>query len=289
MTGRKSLAMQALEAALNVRREMQVGLQAPVCIYDLAEQKGVDVQFRPFAGLEGMYSKSPGPAILISSLRPAGRQVYTCAHELGHHVFGHGNILVDEFTDVSSVQNKRTSQEILADLFAGFVLMPKYTVDYAFAVRGWQAASCTPLQVYTIAGWLGVGYTTLLSHMAKTLQVIPADQARSLAKIPLSKLRADYLQRSTKDHLVIIDAQWSARAIDVSVGDLLQLPAEIQQEGDVVHFQEDNQHGRLFCAVRQGIGRLFHPTTGWAAFVRVSRKGYTGLAQYRHQEDPDEN
>src|ERR1700682_610334 len=88
MAGRKHLAMKALDAALKVRRDMRIGLWIPVCVYDLADEMGVDVRFLPYSSMEGMYRKSNIPVIFVSALRPAGRQTYTCAHELGHHVFG---------------------------------------------------------------------------------------------------------------------------------------------------------------------------------------------------------
>lgn len=289
MTGRKQLVMEAVEAALKVRRDMHIGLWMPVCVYDLADQMGVEVRFLPSSSMEGMYHKSKNPVIFISVLRPAGRQVYTCAHELGHHVFGHGSVLVDEFPEISRTQNKRDPQEILADLFAGFLLMPKSAVEGAFVVHDWNLRFCTPLQVYTIAGWFGVGYTTLLHHMAYTLHLISAYQARELEKATPKSIRTRYLGRETKEDLIIVDAHWSERAIDVRVGDLIQLPPGVHQEGDLVCIQEENLHGRLFRATRQGsLGRLFQPTTGWAASVRVSRKDFAGRAVYRHLEDPDE-
>jgi len=289
MAGRKQLARQALEAALQVRRDGQVSLWAPVDVYGLAEGMKVRVLFVAASSLEGMYRKDKRPTVIVSALRPSGRQAFTCAHELGHHVFGHGNILVDEFMDIAGTQNRSDPQETLADLFAGFLLMPKSAVERAFAIRGWNLRSCTPLQVYEVAGWLGVGYTTLLNHMAHTLHLIYPSQARALERVPLSRIRAGYLNRTTGEHLVIADEYWSGRAIDVQVGDLIQLPADVRQEGNSVRHQENNQHGRLFCAARQGIGRFFHPTTGWEAPVRVSRKQYVGFAQNRHLEDPDDD
>jgi Zn-dependent peptidase ImmA (M78 family) len=290
MTGRKQLAMKALDAALDVRRDMHVELWAPVCVYDIAHEMGVEVRFLRNSSMEGIYRKSKNPVIFVSALRPAGRQVYTCAHELGHHVFGHGSILVDEFPEISSAQNRRDPREILADMFAGFLLMPKSAVESAFAVRGWSLRTCTSIQIYTIAGWLGVGYLTLLNHMAYTLHLIPPYQIRELEKISLSTIRARYLKRETKENLIIVDSNWFGRSIDLQVGDLIQLPPDVQQEGDFVRFQENNQHGRLFCATRQGmLGRFSNLKTGWEASVRVTRKDYSGRALYRHMEDSDED
>lgn len=288
MARRNQLVMKAMEAAFKVRRDTHLGLREPACVYDLAREMGVDVRFTSPSSMEGLYCKS-NSVIFVSALRPAGRQAYTCAHELGHHVFGHGSILVDELYNIPGVQNKHDPQETLADMFAGFLLMPKSAVEHAFAVRGWNPHFCTSLQVYTVACLLGVGYTTLLNHMAHTLRLISGDQARALGKISLSAIRAEYLQRAIKENLIIVDEHWPKCAIDVQVGDLIQLPANVQQGGDFVRFQEDNSHGRLFCATRQGQGCFSHPMNGWVALVRVARKNFTGRALYRHLEDPDDN
>jgi hypothetical protein len=47
--------------------------------------------------------------------------------------------------------------------------MTKAAVVRGFADRGWQAATATPQQVYTVAGWLGVGYEALVTHMQASL------------------------------------------------------------------------------------------------------------------------
>jgi hypothetical protein len=47
--------------------------------------------------------------------------------------------------------------------------MPKAAVVGGFSRRNWNAASSTPAQIYTIAGWLGVGYETLITHMRASL------------------------------------------------------------------------------------------------------------------------
>src|SRR5437764_967903 len=80
------------------RRAAGFDLDVPLCVYDLAEGLGVDVWFKAIPRLEGMYVKTPGPSMVVSSLRPAGRQVYTGGHELGHHVYGHGS-QIDEVQD----------------------------------------------------------------------------------------------------------------------------------------------------------------------------------------------
>src|SRR5437762_13235377 len=98
MERRKQLVMNAMAAALKVRRAAGITLWAPVCVYDLADQLEVEVRFVDIPSMEGMYYKNNLPAIFVSSLRPAGRQAFNCAHELGHHIFKHGS-RIDKMTE----------------------------------------------------------------------------------------------------------------------------------------------------------------------------------------------
>ena len=90
MTDRKQMARMAAMVALRTRNKAGATLGQAICVYDLAEHLGIEVRFLDIPSMEGFYSKNPGPLILLSTLRPAGRRVFTCAHELGHHVLGHG-------------------------------------------------------------------------------------------------------------------------------------------------------------------------------------------------------
>src|SRR6185312_15295352 len=92
MNGRlKQLSTAAAVKALETRKKAGYRLLDPISVYDLADKMGVDVRFFDLPSMEGMYRGAPRPTIVVSSLRPPGRQVYTAAHELGHHLFGHGS------------------------------------------------------------------------------------------------------------------------------------------------------------------------------------------------------
>src|SRR5205809_1109548 len=112
---RRQLAKQGLFKAARVRRAERVRSDAPVCVYDLAEQMGVEVWFDALPSLEGMYSKTPRPVIVLSSLRPLGRQTYTSGHELGHHVFSHGFRIDQYLPGGPMAQNE--DDEFLVDCF----------------------------------------------------------------------------------------------------------------------------------------------------------------------------
>ena len=284
MIGRKQLVLDASAEALKVRRSQGFGLWTPICVYDLAESMGIEVRFLDIPSMEGMYCKEPGPVIVVSSLRPSGRQAFTCAHELGHHVFKHGGH-IDKNIIQQSTHNHSDPREFLADCFAGFLLMPRSAVSQAFAIRGWNINSCTPLQLYIIAGWFGVGYTTLIQHMGNTLHLLPQALAESLARVSPKSIRTELLGREVSEDLILIDSHWSDRSIDIQVGDFIQLPINTFSEGNCVHLYEENQTGSLFCGTAPGIGRFYQPSTGWSAFVRVSRRGFVGRNRFRHLED----
>lgn len=286
MQGQKQLARNAEEAALKMRRSAKISLWAPACVYDLAEHLGIEVIFTDIPSMEGMYRKTDSPLILVSSHRPPGRQAFNCAHELGHHAFKHG-FCIDEIINQARSQKSFDPREFLADCFAGFLLMPKSAVSRAFTIRGWDMQSCIPLQYYTIAGWFGVGYGTLISHMSNTLRLIPASSAKELLKLSPKQIRSGHLGTDMSENLVIVDAYWSEQAIDIQVGDLIQLPADVVSEGNYVCFYKQSEHGSLFCGAAPGLGRFYQPSTGWAAYVRVSRRGYAGRSIFRHLEDPD--
>lgn len=149
----RELIKQASMRASKVRAEFGLSILAPTPIYDLTERRGLDIRFQKYSSIEGAYTpNSLPPTIVISSLRPAGRQAFTCAHELGHHVLGHG-MRYDELMETGSDE----PEEILANAFASSLLMPISAVQNSFTVRKWDPRSCTALQAYTIAGWLGVG------------------------------------------------------------------------------------------------------------------------------------
>jgi Zn-dependent peptidase ImmA (M78 family) len=286
---RKQLALQAAESAM---RERQLAGYKPwdsVCIYDLvAERYGIEVHFMNLPSMEGMYiRKSLEPLILISSLRPPGRQAYTCAHELGHHIFGHG-VRIDEHLLETSSKNTFEPEEFLADCFAGFMLMPRTAVSKAFAVRGWSLDSCTPIQCYTVADWLGVGYATLINHMNTTLKLISPSQAKELSGLSPKQIRSSYLGPNVSEELVIVDEHWAEKAIDIQVGDLIFLPANVIGEGKCIQFYQHAMEGILYCGATPGTGRLYNPGTGWSSFVRVSRRDYAGRSIFRHLEESDD-
>ncbi|HOX05890.1 MAG TPA: ImmA/IrrE family metallo-endopeptidase [Planctomycetota bacterium] len=275
-----------MRAALETRRQLGIERASPVCAFDIVEKCKVEVHFAKLPTLEGLYVKEPGPVIFLSSLRPTVRQAFNCGHELGHHVFGHGT-RADEYIEDSQRGCAQTPEEHIADTFSAHLLMPKQAVEATLKDRGITAAKITPLQAYRVANQLGVGYSTLITHICWSLGMIPADQANGLLKSSPKTLRAEVLNQDGTEHLVIADTTWKAVPIDLQVGHHVILPAGCTIQGSQLLAVTENALGVVAQAVAPGMTRVVCGDTQWAAFVRVSRREYEGRLIYRHLEDPD--
>lgn len=285
MPRRRELAQQGLGKALRVRRDADLGFWQPICVFDLAETLGVEVRFVDVASMEGMYYNPGRPIVLVTAHRPPGRQAFTCAHELGHHVFGHSSV-IDESVGEDETRQGLDREEFVADCFAGFLLMPKTAVCRAFSARGWDATSFSPEQGFVVAGQLGVSYAGLIYHLRSSLRLLLARRAGGLLKVQPKKLRAQILGEELEEDLIVVDSLWCGRSIDIQVKDLILAPADADFEGACVARLGYHPRGTLFRGLAPGLGRL-HNKGGWAAFVRVSRRGYVGRSVHRHLEDPD--
>lgn len=288
---RRAFATQAMQAAAATRARGKLDQASPICIYGLCETLGVQVRFNNI-NMEGMYQRGLPPRIHLSARRPLPRRAYNCAHELGHHVFGHGSS-IDELREDAKAQPWEDHKEFLADTFAGFILMPIIGLRRAFSIRGWSPETATPAQIFTIACEFGVGYVTLLTHLSSGVNILSRGRATALQRVTPKALRMDILGALTPEPLIVADRHRGAPTLDAEVKTLLLLPPGSEATGDGLAFERDLAGGRLFRAVKPGIFQV--AADDWAAFVRVAPiqknepYGYLGLAQYRHlEEDPDE-
>ncbi len=256
----------------------------PVCVYDLAEKIGVEMRFIDIPSMEGIFYGGKNPTIIISSLRPSGRQAFTGAHELGHHIFGHGT-QYDELVEQRSEMRRFNPDEFQADTFAGALLMPKATVDRGFALRGWDPAACPPEAFYIVATWLGVGYSTLIHHMQYVLQTIKPQRAEELLRQNLIVTRSNLLGKECREHLVVADNHWTGRAVDIQVSDLVLLPPRARIEGKCAAICAENKTNTVAQGITPGIGRIVVENPAWSTFIRVTRKQYSGRGKYRFEEE----
>lgn len=279
---RKLLARRGLLSALRVRRETGIGPVSPLSIHDIVEKHGVEVWHCGIPSLEGFYCASPGPMIILNAMRPEGRKAFTCAHEFGHHIFGHGNKVDTDGVGLYS----NDADEFLVDCFAGFLLMPRVAICNAFLARGWDFRRPTSIQVYSIACLFGVGYTTLIHHMKASINLLDKTTAEGLADVHLQSIHEELGGRSGCS-IVPVDDQWIGRPVELVVGDQILATMSADAEGECLSGPIEGKHGLLYEAARPGVGRLISRKGEWTSFVRVAKREYVGRSSYRFLEDPD--
>jgi IrrE N-terminal-like domain len=280
---RHALLREANQAAVNAREAIDVDQFGPVDPYAAAAALNVKVVFMG-ASMEGFYLKGSPSRILLSAARPVARRAFTCAHELGHHWFGHGST-IDQLHDDDRPESHKPD-EVLANGFAAFFLMPTLGLRRAFNTRGWSINAPTPLQLYTVACDFGVGYQTLLYHLSYALREISAAHRVDLDKWTPQRIRRDLLPEDF-DGLLVIDAHSRASTFDVEEGTAVLLPQGLSVTGRALTVVEATMGDQaLYRATRQGeavVSGLADPF-----HIRVMRKAFEGAAAYRFLEDPDE-
>lgn len=285
MKDRAALARRAVAAALDVRqRHSSAKLWESICPFDVSERMGMEVQFHAIPSLEALYFKLSPPTVFVGTLRPAGRRGYNVAHEIGHHVFGHG-------TTVHEVREERfapvqDAKEFAADVFASFLLMPKVAVSKAFHDRNFAVETATAEEMFLIAGYFGVGYTTLIFHLQHNLQFLTARRAEELRRALPYQLRQGLARLSTSE-LLIVDERWKGRPVDVRVGEHILVPNDTIVEGRSLELLHSGSH-LLAVGVVPGISRIVGTSGGWSVYARVSRARYVGRSIFRHDPDPED-
>lgn len=281
------VARLALRRAIELRKRLAIPTDHAVCAVDVAHQLDVEVWYKPLASLAGMYSGGDDPTIVIGSDRPAGYQASTCAHEIGHHLFGHGT-KVDEYIEGVGRSRAQDPDETLANLFGGHLLMPHAAVARVFALRGWSMSSPAPEHVFIAAGHLGVGYQTLVHHLRWTIRSVAGPMFDYLLGFQAKSIRQTLTGRPTPENVFVVDRHWSDRPVDLVVGDLAFLPAGSHSEGSAVETVDQSAKYVTIRAVRRGLARAEDASSEWSSFIRVMPKCYDGAAVHRHLEDPDE-
>jgi len=277
---RVDLARSAARAAARVRADLGVGPTEGVCPFDIAEGLEVPVRLVALPSVEGIYSPAPRPTIVVSVERPPCRRRYTCGHELGHHVFGHGTRL-DELADEAI--NAWSPEEFVAQRFAAALMMPKIAVDSAFARRGWAVTDATPEMLFVVAQELGVGFATLIGHLEWTLRSLPQAAADALRKARLPNVRERLAGFEVEHDVVVVDRHWGRRTIDVEVADIVLLPRGAEVVGTCASVVATPvQH---VLATAPGVARVPGGAGGPDLLLRVSPRAFTGLARYRHLEE----
>ncbi|MDB5318504.1 MAG: putative Zn peptidase [Phycisphaerales bacterium] len=248
---------------------------------------GLDVRFLDVPSLEGMFVRDPGLRVLLPSLkhRPRSRVLFSCAHEIGHHQFGHGT-KADEY--LAEAQSPAFSdEEFLAESFARHLLMPRAAVLDAFQRRNWDSQSPAAQQVYQVSGELGVGYETLLNHMSYSLELISRVERDRLAKTTPKALQLELTGDPAIRKVVVVDLFWNHVPIDAECGEIIIFPANVGANCPLLSPLSNRENVSVYTASKAGQGSIV--LGGNEVTVRVARQHYIGPYLNRYLPDPDEH
>lgn len=279
------LYKKAIVKADEIRSELGLNMFQSVNIFDACIRLGLSVRFVDI-NMEGMYIKQDGgthPTILISNQRPLPRRCFTCAHELGHHVFNHG-FKIDALSNVDSDRSNDTD-EFLVDSFAGALLMPVAGIQAEFIKRNWVIQESSHINFYTVSSVFGTGYQTLIMN-CKVNGLINEAKASALLKFtPRKILKSLFTSCVDNSFFKIIDGHSQLTVIDLEVSNYLIVPKGIQIEGVNLQKIGESTLGIGYLATKPGIVQIASIHGNLNSFVRIQNAQYIGLAEYRHLEN----
>lgn len=276
------LARGAMRVAMDARFQAGLGLEDPICTYAVCERLGIPVRFVDVS-MEGIYRRGPLPRIFLSAHRPLARRHFNCAHELGHHLFGHGATL-DEIRENLDAYDDDPPEEFQANSFAGHFLMPVLGVRRAFARRGLEPGRAVLAEIMAVATEFGVSIDALLTQLTISLKDIAPDRRRELLRARQT-FRAFALPQQLAGEIALLDAHFAAPTLDIEINHLVIAPSGAIPDSDILASAGSTTFGSLYRAVKRGTVELFIPNSSWVAVIRVAPERFVGLARYRYLED----
>lgn len=283
MTSKRDAARTAASMALRTRMRAKVGLTSPVNPFDACARLNVEVRFANIPSMEGMLATSPRLTIIVSGLRPSGRQAFTCAHELGHLVLNHGAV-VDDLSGSTVEFQQDDLDEFAADTFAAFFLMPKTAVQSAMSDRGIDPARCEPARILELAQWFGVGFATMVNHLRFGLSLITFSRHQELRRLRPKKLREEVLGAPCSG-LTVVDRWWTKPNVDVRCGETVWFTDGLASAP--MEMETPPGGGSVVVAAGAGVHSVTLRAGGNLA-IRAMRADYEGRSIYRYLPEDDE-
>lgn len=131
----------------------------------LEEKCGLKIFYLPIPqekGIWGMftYDENKGGCILVNSTPVPGKQLFSLSHEYGHFIFHKSRLGV-----ISFEQERNTSEERIADYFAGEFLMPESSVHDIFNMRVKNRKDVTAEDVIFLSDYFGVSFQAMIYRL----------------------------------------------------------------------------------------------------------------------------
>jgi Zn-dependent peptidase ImmA (M78 family)/predicted secreted protein len=233
---RLQLVAMAMGAAYRAQRQFGVDPKSRVDVFGVLKAAEAYVFFRPLKSMCGAYipAEGPLPAMLINSNLPLSRQRYTAAHELGHVFMKHKAVSLDPDVAFSPEERNRLDEdEIVAEAFAAFFLMPKPLVVTSLRELEVKAENLTPRGAYLLGLRMGTSYQATVNQL-QTLKLVTASGAAKLRKLQPKEIKQGLNDEQAlgRHDIWVLDEQWNDRQIYPAPEDIIriQLP-EIPRSG----------------------------------------------------------
>jgi Zn-dependent peptidase ImmA (M78 family) len=157
----------AMVAAAHAHFDLHIDLERRIDVFGVIKAEGLVLGFQPCPQLSGAYISEPDAkaGIFINANHPLARQRYSAAHELGHHLLGHGTS-VDPETDplYRWGSGPPPDREKVAEAFAAWFLMPRQLVRRCMSELGVQQPR-EDIDVYRLSLRLGTSYEATARHL----------------------------------------------------------------------------------------------------------------------------
>lgn len=281
---KKNHARLAIGTASRLRAEMGYQPWDSVCPYDIILEKSIELRFLGMRSMEGAYiQKGKAKAIIVSALRPYGRQLFTAAHELGHEIFDHGT-MIDDVTELDKF-DKRDPREFLADSFASALLMPQSLVERVFTSQGYSLENPSPIHCYLASGIIGVGYTTLVSYLQYSLRTISPELGQVLRRKTPAAIRNLIVGEVCPQNIFSVNESWMGRPVDLQLGDYIMTNHPLNCDSSYLSSSHRLLGGEfIYEAMRPGTTICSAESTGWNSLLRISSARFEGWYGNKYEE-----
>jgi len=253
---RQQTMIMAMGAAHRAHKQYGVDPTSRVDVFDVLQSANAYVFFRPLKSMFGAYfpTKGQAPGLLINSNLPLSVQRYTAAHEFGHVYMKHKTISLDSEIDfVPENRNRLDQEEIAAEAFAAFFLMPKALVMNSIRDLRIHSEQMNPSDAYLLALRMGTSYRATVNHL-QTLKVVSKSRAENLRGTKPQQIKQDLNEdeRVGRRDVWVLDEVWNGKSIFPAPQDTIRIQLQeiptsgytwlVTEKPDGVEMLEDTYH-----------------------------------------------
>jgi Zn-dependent peptidase ImmA (M78 family) len=223
---RTQINAMAMGAAYRAQKEFHVDTRLRVDVFGVLREAGAYVFFRPLKSMYGAYLPIvDSVGLLINSNLPLSVQRYTAAHEFGHYYLKHKTISLEK--DLDFLPENRTpidEDEIMAESFAAFFLMPKPLVVNSIRDLGVKAPQIDSTDAYLLALRMGTSYRATINQL-QTYKLISKSHAVDLKlSAPKEvKLRLNDDEKVGRHDVWLLDEHWHGKNIYPGPSDTIRI------------------------------------------------------------------